>query len=106
MTRAAEIAGRLSEPMKRAVLWLPADGSWRDHRRKPNSNDGVGESSLYNIKERIEGKPDRELAAIYRLAKSDHASGDKERGQIWPNTRWRATPLGLEVRAHLHAMEG
>ncbi len=98
---AEEIARGLTAPMKRAVLWLPPDGSWRDHRRIPKANDGVGESSLHFIKERIIGKPDRQAATIYRLARSDHASGQKERGQIWPNTRWCATPLGLQVRAIL-----
>jgi hypothetical protein len=96
------IAG-LSDAQKRAVLWLPADGSKKDHRRGGSKNDRVSETSLYMLDKRVVGDPKKRLATIYTLVEHSLHTGAKEHGQIWANTQYWLTPLGQKVRARLGA---
>lgn len=97
-TEAERIAVGLTEAQRRAILWLPEDGSWKDHRRVPRANGGVSSSTLLFLKERRIGNPKKRVAQIYCLTESSFNAGEKERGQMWRNNVYRLTPLGLEVR--------
>lgn len=94
MSEAEKIARRLSEAQRRALLWLPADGSPREHGRGDPR-----EASFYALQNRITGDPGRKVATIYSLCRI--GAGQKRPGRIWPPNTWRATPLGLAVRAEL-----
>lgn len=92
--KAEDIAASLSEAQRRALLWLPADGTARDHEfRSPR------EVSFYALAKVIKGDPKREVASIYSLCWLGR-NEDRKRG-IWPMPTWGATPLGLAVRSHL-----
>lgn len=101
MTDIEQIASKLTDAQRRALLWLPADGSWRDHRRLPKANDGVSETSLWHLLSKTIGNPKKQIATTWSLAVHDFNSGEKEHRQMWRNTRWKLTPLGVAVRAHL-----
>lgn len=90
-----DMAWRLSAPQRKAVLWLPADGSSKDHRRVTGANDGISNTTLGSLKERIVG------TKIYRLVQYSFNTGAREKGQVWKNDEYRLTPLGLAVRAEL-----
>ena len=68
-----ELADRLTEPQRRALLWLPADGAWR-------FLDPYGAGHL--------------RASLQTL---------KQRGLAETGRGWQATPLGQQVRAALTA---
>ena len=93
----------LSPAMRKALLWLPADGSWKDHRRGEGKNGGISSTSLSCLKERIIGDPRKAPAVLAKLADHKFNAGEKECGQIWRNCIYRLTPLGLTVRNHLKA---
>lgn len=83
---------RLSEAQKRALLKLPGDGSeirWED---------GRAEVSLYAMQGVVKGDPKKQIATTYSLTEvAPPAIVDGK----WDRSRWRATPLGLAVRAIL-----
>lgn len=75
--QAAEIARELSRAQKRALLWLPAAGMWRG----PAGRLGMALTLLV-----VMNKP---------------ALAEREWDGPWDAYNYRATPLGLAVRAAL-----
>lgn len=94
MTDAERIAARLSPAQRRAVMWLPADGSVRVAAEKtaPRRVSFVGETRI--------GDPNRKIARVYRLSLIEYGhafSVDPTKR----HDRINLTPLGQAVRAVL-----
>lgn len=85
MTDAATIARRLTPAQRRALLWLPADGSWRQGLGRENQQNGVTFSRII----------------LMGLAAQKVCWANNPR----PPKTYGATPLGLAVRAELERME-
>jgi len=101
MTNIDQLIAGLSEAQKRAVLWLPADGSRKDHRRGGGKNYRVSETSLCVLERRVVGDPKKGMATIYTLVEHSFDTGEEECGQMWASMQYWLTPLGLAVRARL-----
>ena len=100
-----QIAKGLTKAQRAAVMWLPDYGSWKDHRRKAGANDRVSQTSLSVLEKRIVGDPRKGASTIFSLIEHQFNKGEKERGQMWANTIYRLTPLGLAVRAILEKQD-
>ena len=90
----AEIAARLTAAQKRALLWLPGDGSEIERQKG-----APREVSLWAMGNQRIGDPEREAAIVYSLCRHSAPEAAREPGKVWAPLRWRLTPLGREVRA-------
>ena len=90
----AEIARKLSPAQKRALLWLPADGS-----RVKHTQGSPGKNSLWSMCSVTKGNPTRGVAITYSLV-----------GRQWismaAGTEFWLTPLGRKIRAELEKEAG
>jgi hypothetical protein len=93
----AEIAARLTAAQKRALLWLPGDGSEIERQKG-----APREVSLWAMGDERIDNPEREAAIVYSLCR--HSA--REPGKVWAPRRWRLTPLGREVRAIIEKEAG
>jgi hypothetical protein len=88
-----DIARGLTPAQRRALLWLPADGTWVAQER------GKHQVSLWVMLRKDFGDPERAAcwsAALVRNMATSAAS----------LLLWRLTPLGVQVRAEVERMEG
>lgn len=88
------IIARRSAAQKKALMWLPADGSARTRAKGAPS-----EVSFWAMSNIVEGNPAKEIARMYRLCR--HIDGKHQPGRFWPDRMWQLTPLGLAVRQRL-----
>lgn len=92
------VAAGLTKAQRKAVMWMNADGSPREH-----DSTAPREVSFWAIESRTIGDPAKQVAVTYSLCR--RADGQRKTGCIWPPNTWALTPLGLAVRAHLTASE-
>ena len=84
-------AEKLSKPQRVALLWLPEDGSPREHVKS-----APREVSFWAMQRITVGDPSKEIASLYSLC--SRSDGERRPGRFWPAAMWSATPLGLAVR--------
>lgn len=87
---AREVIARLTLAQRRALLWLPADGSWKAQER------GQHQVSLWAMILKHFGDPERAACWSVALVRNMATSAASA-------MQWRLTPLGREVRAMLAA---
>jgi hypothetical protein len=97
MTDAEKIAAALTPAQRRALLWLPGDGSWR---ARGKAHKDISRTSMYCMADIRHGDPRLMVATVAALC--DGAPPKQVAGR-WAADEWRATPLGLAVRAVLKA---
>jgi hypothetical protein len=95
----AAIARRLSPAQRKALLWLPEDGSERQHKKGDPR-----EVSFWAMGSLVWGGP-RGEAVTMEAHLCRRTGADTYNGREWAPAFWRLTPLGLSVRAEVEAMQ-
>lgn len=90
MSEVERIARGLSPAQKKALLWLPEDGAFRSVTQRRQ------EVSFYVMKTILHGDPRLAVATMACLCDAKYPPPIM--GRMQP-PEWRATPLGLAVRA-------
>lgn len=94
----SDIADKLTAAQKRALLWLPEDGSARAWEKG-------AQTPMYCMANWTSGNPEKAVALYAKLCRYS-GNGPPTDKSIWGKPLWRATPLGLSVRAYLQEKQG
>jgi len=95
MSEIERVAKGLTEAQKRAVLWLPANGDWRERRQGD-----IPQTPLWILQNKVNGNPKKSVCICASITERRESAG-RDKGAMWPNTDWRLTPIGRKIRKHL-----